>query len=202
VSTSLEDWKGVPTALASDASGRFGAMDGGIVALTGLPLLGWAATIEIVPGDSATIHRALTDVRPGSVLVVDAGGGRNRAVWGGVLTAAARAAGVTGVVVDGAVRDVAAMRAQGFPVFARGASPAGPHKAGGGRAGTRISCGGIAVEAGDLVLGDEDGVVVVPAGELERARQAVRDREEVERRWLERIEAGESSASILGLTDA
>jgi regulator of RNase E activity RraA len=174
-------------------------MDGGIVPLTGLPLLGWAATIEVVPGDSATIHRALTGVPPGSVVVVDAGGGRDRAVWGGVLTAAARAAGVVGAVVDGAVRDLADIRAQGFPVFARGASPAGPHKAGGGRAGTRIACGGLVVAPGDLVLGDEDGVVVVPGGELGRVRQAVRDREEQERRWLARIEAGEPSASVLGL---
>jgi 4-hydroxy-4-methyl-2-oxoglutarate aldolase len=197
----LEPWLGVSTALASDCLGRFGAMDGGIMPLSGLTVLGWAATVEVVPGDSATIHRALTGVRSDSVLVVDAGGGRNRAVWGGVLTAAARASGVLGAVIDGAVRDLAAIRAQGFPVFARGTSPAGPHKAGGGRSGTRISCGGLVVEPGDLVLGDEDGVVVVPAGELVRVRQAVRDREEQERRWLARIEAGESSASILGLED-
>ena len=197
----LEDWRGVATALASDCLGRFGAMDGGIVPLTGLPLLGWAATIEVVPGDSATIHRALTGVRPGSVVMVDAGGGRDRAVWGGVLTAAARAAGVVGAVIDGAVRDLAVIRAQGFPVFGRGANPAGPHKAGGGRAGARVSCGGLVVAAGDLVLGDEDGVVVVPAGELEGVRQAVRDREELERRWLARIEAGEPSASVIGLVE-
>lgn len=192
-------WLGVPTALISDCLDRFGAMDAGIRPVTGLPLAGWAATIQAMPGDSATVHGALTHARPGSVLVIDAGGHLDRAVWGAVLTAAAQAAGVVGAVIDGAVRDVAAVRGLGFPLFARGTNPAGPHKAGGGRTGTVVSCGRVAVAPGDLVVGDEDGVVVIPRAELARVRQAVRDREEVERGWLARIAAGEPSASVLGL---
>jgi 4-hydroxy-4-methyl-2-oxoglutarate aldolase len=194
------EWLGVPTALISDCLDRFGVMDAGIRSITGLPLAGWAATIQLMPGDSATTHRALVDARPGSVLVIDAGAYPDRAVWGAVLTATAQTAGVVGAVVDGATRDVAAIRALGFPLFARATSPAGPHKAGGGRTGVVVQCGRVAVTPGDLVVGDEDGVVVVPRPALARLRQAVRERDQTERRWLERIAAGEPSTSVLGLT--
>ena len=97
-----------------------------------------------------------------------------RAVWGAVLTEAARQGGIVGAVIDGVVRDLAQIRAGGFPLFARGSTPAGPHKGGRGSFGGIVQCGGVVVSPGDLVLGDIDGVVVVPAARVDAvARDAV-----------------------------
>ncbi len=195
------DWSGLPSSLLSDVMGRAQAMTGRITALTVPALSGPAFPVRVVAGDNKTIHQALGRVPIGAVLVVDAGGYRDRAVWGEVLTIAAQQRGVVGLVVDGATRDVEAIRALGFPVFGRGTSPAGPHKAGGGTIGAPVCCGGVAVSAGDVVVADPDGVVVVPAGSLTETWAAARQRLHDEQRWIARIRSGESSASVLGLDD-
>lgn len=187
-------------ALVSDCQERTGAMDGGIRRLTGQGVCGPAFPVRTVAGDNRTLHLALTQVPHGAVLVINAEGHLDRAVWGEVLTSAAVQRGVIGVVLDGAVRDVDAIDAMEFPVFARAANPAGPHKGWTGQIGGTISCGGVVVSEGDVVLGDGDGVVVVPH---DRADQVLRDAEErvaEEARWLERIAAGESTADIFGFT--
>jgi regulator of RNase E activity RraA len=192
-------WKDVATANLSDAIGRVGAMDGGIRRLCGGHLVGRAHTIRTGVGDSSTIHRALVDAPPGSVAVIDAQGGTARAVWGNVLTIAAMARGVVGVVVDGAVRDLDGIAALGFPVFARATCPAGPHKGFRGSHGIPVQCGGVVVNPGDIVVGDADGVTVVPAhlaGEVLATVDEVTSREQG---WIDRIRAGESSARILGV---
>src|SRR5690606_28107227 len=125
-------------------------------------LVGRAFPIRVLAGDSATCHRALSDAPRGFVLVINGGGYEGRAIWGEILTVAARSKGVRGAVVDGVVRDIGAIRQLDFPLFARGTTPGGPHKGGGGRWGTPITCGGVLVCPGDLVVGDEDGVAVVP----------------------------------------
>ena len=174
-------------------------MTAAIRRLCGGHLAGPAHTIQTAVGDSATVHRALQEAPPGSVIVIDAQGSEARAVWGGVLTVAAMARGARGAVVDGVVRDLDEIAALGFTVFARGTCPAGPHKGFRGSVGVPVQCGGVIVEPGDIVVGDADGVTVVPAG---RAGDALIEVERIaarERGWVERIEAGESSASILGL---
>lgn len=150
--TALAAWRDLPTATVSDCLERLGAMDAGIAPLTGAGLVGPAHTVETGAGDSSTLHRALESAPAGAVLVVDGGGYLGRAVWGCVLTGAAQAAGVVGAVIDGAIRDVAAIREAGFVVYARGACPAGPHKGFRGRIGATVQCGGVVVGAGDLVL--------------------------------------------------
>lgn len=192
-------WGAVATATLSDAIGRIGAMDAGIRRLSGGHLAGPVHTIHTGVGDSLTVHRGVAVAPPGSVIVIDAQGGLERAVWGGVLTHAATARGVLGVVIDGVVRDLDEIAALGFPVFARGTCPAGPHKAFHGTVGGTVHCGGVEVRPGDVVVGDADGVTVVPAEHLAAALsevEAVRRREQA---WLERIDAGETTASILGL---
>lgn len=193
------EWSAIPSAVVSDCLGRFGAMSGAIRALSGERVLGPAYPLQVVAGDNRSVHLALKDVPPGWVLVIDAGGYPDRAVWGGVLTEAARRRGVAGVVIDGALRDVAELRQQGFPAFARGTSPAGPHKAGGGVAAGTVSCGGVLVAYGDLIVGDLDGVAVVPRDRIAATLDAVRRRLLLEQEWLDKIRAGIPSSVVLGL---
>ncbi|TAM70684.1 MAG: methyltransferase [Microbacteriaceae bacterium] len=195
----FSEWSEIPAAIASDCLDRFGAMSSAIRSLTGVNMVGPAHTLRTVVGDNLSIHRELSAIAAGSVLVVDAGGYDDRAVWGEVLALAARAGGVLGVVIDGAVRDVDAMSKLGFPVFARGVCPAGPHKAGGGLSAVPISCGGVAVVPGDLILGDADGVVVVPAARIAVTAERARARLAQEEVWKQRISAGIASAVVLGL---
>ena len=133
------------------------------------------------------------------MVVVDAQGATARSVWGGVLTAAAMAKGVVGAVVDGVARDLDEIAAQGFTLFARGTCPAGPHKGFRGAFGVPVQCGGVVVNPGDIVVGDTDGVSVVPAEQAEAALAAVARIAATEQSWLARIRRGESSAEILGL---
>lgn len=195
----LGKWADVPTSIVSDVTQRFGAMSACVKQISGTGLVGTAHTVRVMAGDNRSIHLALESVSPGSALVIDAGGYVDRAVWGEVLTIAAIQAGVVGVVIDGALRDSASISALGFPVYARATNPAGPHKAGGGVTRIPISCGGVPVSQGDLVLGDADGVVVVAAAEIDDVYEQARLRIATEREWIARLNAGESSASILGL---
>ena len=192
-------WKGMATANLSDVIGRVGAMDGGIRRLCGTHVAGPAHTVMTGTGDSSSIHRALADATPGSVLVVDAQGGLARAVWGAVMTTAAIEKGVVGAVIAGAVRDIDEITSMGFALFARATCPGGPHKGFRGAHGVPVQCGGVVVNSGDVVVGDADGVTVVPAGRTEAALAAVESVVAREQQWLSRIRAGETSAEILGL---
>lgn len=193
-------WSGISPAIASDCMGRFGAMVG-IRRLSGAEMAGPAFPVETAAGENGTLHRALRVVPAGAVLVVAAAAGEDRAVWGEVLTLAAEQAGIRGVVLDGATRDVDAIRGRDFPLFARATSPAGPHKGWPGRIGEPVACAGVVVSPGDVVLGDGDGVAVVPAADAERVLAAARERAGLEQEWLGRIRAGEPSTRVLGLED-
>ncbi len=165
----LERWRGVPPAVVSDCMNRSNVMAAAIKPVAaGMQVIGQARTVTCMVGDNSAVHAAIGMMEPGEVLVVDAGGYEDTAVWGGIMTRAALQRGLAGLVVDGAVRDVAEIREFGFPCFARAAVPAGPHKGFGGIIDGPVSCAGCPVKPGDLVLGDDDGVCVVP---LERAQE-------------------------------
>lgn len=189
----------LPSATVSDCTGRLGAMDAGIRMLSGGPVIGPAFPVMTAAGDSATLHRAIGVVPAGSVLVIDGEGHLGRAIWGRVLTEAALARGVLGVVIDGVVRDLEELIGLGFPVWARGTCPAGPHKGFAGTWGVPAACGGVSVAPGDLVVGDADGVVVVPGAERAGLHDRVAARLATEERWVERIRAGEPSWRLLEL---
>lgn len=195
----LSRWNDVPTPLISDGLQRFGCMDPCIRQLSGDGLVGPAFPVETMEGDSATLHHAVNRAPEGSVLVVDAKGLRTRAVWGEVLSTAAEARGLRGLVLHGAIRDLDAIRQRGFPVFAMGSTPAGPHKGWQGRIGEPISCGGVPVHAGDLVVGDADGVVIIPASHVDDVYRSAMEKQQQEDGWIGRIEAGESTLDILDL---
>ena len=128
----------------------------------GLAVFGPALTVQVPAGDNLAIHAALAHAQPGDVLVIDGAGHLERALMGGIMSTQARATGVAGVVIDGAMRDAAELRAMGMPSFAAGVHPAGPHKAGDGSVGLPVTCGDVNVSTGDWIFGDDDGVVVVP----------------------------------------
>lgn len=196
----LADYAGIPAAIAGDCMNRQQIMAGRISPLAaGMAVAGQARTVTVPAGDNSAIHAAIALIKPGEVLVVDAGGYADRAVWGAILHSIARRRGAAGVIIDGAVRDAAELRQMTPPIFASATSPAGPHKGWGGRIDGPVSCGGVVVRPGDLVLGDDDGVAVVPLEDAEAVLTASRQRLDDEARILERLEAGEDSTAIFPL---
>lgn len=153
----------VPAANVGDALQRMTVMDGGIRLFTEqAALLGNALTVDVRSGDNLAVHRALDEARPGDVLVVNGHGDTTRALIGDLIGEIMVNAGLTGAVVDGAVRDVRTLSAMGLAVYARAITPAGPFKEGPGAVGAPVAVGGVVVAAGDVLVGDADGVVVVP----------------------------------------
>jgi len=198
----LAGWSAIPPAIASDCMNRSQAMAARIKPVAaGTRLTGQARTVSCMVGDNGAIHAALRLIRPGEVLVIDGGGFADTALWGGLLTRAALSRGAAGVVVDGAVRDVAELRETGFPCFAAAAVPAGPHKGFGGTIDGVISCGGCTVAPGDIVLGDDDGVAVVPLAREAALMAHCRAKLAQEAAALERLAAGTLLADQMGIPE-
>lgn len=159
----------LPTANVADAMDRLGAMDARIKPVwSGATLVGRAYTVWTRAGDNKVLHEALRLAAPGDVLVVNGEGDESRALLGELMGERAKVNGLAGFVVDGAIRDAEVLGEIAMPVFARAVTPAGPFKYGPGKLGTTVAVGGVAVTPGDLVLGDSDGVVIVPQAEVER----------------------------------
>jgi len=167
----------LPAANIGDAMDRLGVADSAIQAVwPGAKLAGPAFTVWTRPGDNKGIHAALQRARPGDVIVVAGGGDASRALLGELIGERAINLGVAGFVLDGAARDAEALGEIGMPVFARATSPAGPYKDGPFRLGTAVAFGGVPVLPGDVIVGDSDGVVVVPreqAAAVAEAAEAV-----------------------------
>ena len=150
-------------------------------------MAGTAVTARSRGGDNLTYLRALEFCRPGDVLVIDAGGDLNNAVVGGILSFYAAHIGVLGVVIDGAIRDVAEVRAREFPVYARGVTHRGPYKDGPGEINVPVSIAGMVVNPGDIVVGDDDGVVFIAPAEAKAVADAARKKALAEAATLESI---------------
>jgi 4-hydroxy-4-methyl-2-oxoglutarate aldolase len=182
-----------------EASGAEGGVDPAIQALwPGARVCGVALPVECAIGDNLAIHRALGAAQPGTVLMVD--GHRHLAgYWGEVMTAAAQARGVAGLVIDGGARDSVAIERLGFPVFARARSILRTVKHEPGRVGEPVVVGGVAVRPGDVVLGDADGVVVVRSERLDEVLAASHARVAREEAIMARLRAGELTLDLLGL---
>ncbi len=141
---------------------------------------GRALTVRTRAGDNQFIHRALDLIQPGDFIVVDGGGYEGRALIGEIMTTLANVRGAAGIVIDGAIRDSGAIAQRSFPVFARSAIHHGPYKDGPGAINIPVNVGGMVVSPGDIVVGDEDGVVALPAAiatELLAAVKAQAERE-------------------------
>lgn len=189
-----------PTAMLSDALGRWGNMDAAIRPVAaGMQCFGPAFTLRCWPADNLTIHRAVELAAHGDVLVIDGGSGRDTALLGDILVYAARLRGVAGIVVQGLIRDWAALAAQGLPVFASGATARGPVKETLGALQVPIQCGGVLVRPGDLVAGDDDGVVIVPREQVSAVAERIRLIHEREEQVKKALAAGQTTVDILGL---
>jgi RraA family protein len=145
-------------------------------------IVGPACTVKVFPGDNLMVHKALDIAHPGDIVVVDAGASSMNGIMGDLISSKATHRGIAGYVIDGLIRDVAAVRDVGMPIYARGVTPIGPLHRGPGEINFAVSCGGIVVNPGDIIVGDTDGVVVVRQefaeellGRLDRQRDSMRD---------------------------
>ena len=195
-------WAKIPPAIAGDCMNRQNVMAGRISPVAaGMHFVGQARTIASVAGDNAAMHTIINLLRPGEVLVIDAENFDDRAVWGGILNSRAMLRKINGVVVDGAVRDVAELRDMPLPVFASATSPAGPHKGWGGSIDDVISCGGISVTPGDIILADDDGVTVVPLARAESVLSDAQKKVQFEADIIEKLAKGEDTSSLFPMPD-
>lgn len=153
-------------------------------------MVGRALTVKVAAGDNKLIHKALDVVEPGQVIVVDGGGETSRALIGEIMVAIARSRNAVGFVIDGAIRDSATIGAGDFPVFARSAIHRGPYKHGPGSIYVPVCIGGMAVNPGDIVVGDHDGIVAFPVEGAEALLESVRASERMEEEMLRQIAEG------------
>lgn len=182
------------TPAISDLMNRLYTMVPAIKNLTGaeLRMLGTACTVKVYPGDNLMIHKSLDIAQPGDVVVVDASSSSLTAVLGDLVCTKARHRGIAGFVVDGLIRDLPAIRALGdFPVFARGVTPIGPLHRGPGEINHPIAAGGIVVHPGDVIVGDANGVVVVPKEQAQEIVDRLRERRAVEAEYTAAVSRGE-----------
>ena len=199
-SETLEILSTLPASTIYESAGKLGDMAPSIRPLVhGARLFGQAFTVKCVPGDNLVVIRAVDEAPRGSVLVIDAGGTERSTIWGGTSTLAAKRRQLAGCVTNGAARDVAEIRELGFPVFAAGVSVRGTVKSHPGWIGIPISVGGAIVNPGDVVVGDEDGVVVVAAQRAREVAKLALIRKEREEEHHARIKAGEPLSKILGI---
>ena len=186
------------TALLSDAMGKRGAMDHDMHCLSAnCRMAGPAVTLRVHTADILMVGIALSQCPAGRVLVIDGQGELNTALWGELSTMAARLRGLQGVVIDGAVRDHANIRRDQFPVFARAVVPNAGGAEYAGEMGIPIQCGGLVVNPGDWVVGDEDGVVVIPADGLAPVMKTAAQLLRVEKKIGREIRRGKELATIL-----
>jgi len=152
--------------------------------------------------DNLAIHVAVAEAPAGSVLVVDVGSDGARGYWGEVLTTGAEARGLSGLVIDGGVRDVDALEAHAFPVFSTMVALRGATKQEPGRVGLPARVGGVEVNRGDWIVGDADGVTVIPAARVDDVLAAGRARAAKERHYFDELRAGRTTLQLLSLDDA
>ncbi|MBA2962357.1 MULTISPECIES: RraA family protein [Ramlibacter] len=153
-------------------------------------LCGTAFTVRVRPGDNLMIHKALLMAQAGDVLVIDGGGDLTQALVGGLMRTTCVARGLAGLVLDGAVRDLCEWAEEGMPIFARGHTHRGPSKEGPGEINVPVAVASLPVLPGDLVVGDADGVIAIPAARVEDVLQKARQHLEREAQTREKNRSG------------
>jgi 4-hydroxy-4-methyl-2-oxoglutarate aldolase len=181
----------VQAAVLGDLAGRRGVLHGRIQAIgPGMKVCGPAFTVEVRPGDNLMFHMAIALAKPGDVIVVDGKADISCALFGELMVTHAHAAKIGGMVVDGAVRDTGTLAGGPFPIFAAGRSPCGPTKNVPGKLSIPVSAGGVPVSPGDLVIGDEDGVTVIPRADVPGVLAQVEGKLAAEKQRLKEISEG------------
>ena len=192
------------SSVLADAMGGLNVVDAGIRRL-GMRVhdpdpqntrrVGRAVTVRTLRGDHYAVRTAIASTAPGDVLVIDGQGDRGRAIWGGVLSERVRARGVVAVVVDGAIRDPAEIRALGLPVYARATTPVPSTGLGPGYVNVPVVIGGVIVYPSDVIVADDEAIIVIPARDIERVVAYAESRMQSEARVVIAVRANEATAS-------
>lgn len=183
-----------------EAQGATGAVDCAIKPLSPtMKMAGRAFTLHLRPGDNLMIHYALLHVSRGDVLIINCDGFTEAGIWGDVLTTQAQYAGLAGLIVNGAVRDSEAIIQADFPVFARAISIRGTEKKQPGVMNQPVNIGDCTIYPGDIIVGDRDGIVVIPARRLEEVMELACAREEKEANYKNKIAKGATTAELMNL---
>jgi len=187
----VEEFAGLGTSIVSDNMARLqGSPNLNFPVQSRKKVIGTAFTVKTRPGDNLLIHKALDLAEPGDVLVVDGGGDTTNALIGEIMMRIAMKRGIKGLVTNGAIRDSAAFRDSGFTVYAKGVTHLGPYKDGPGEINVPVTVDGMLVNPGDIILGDEDGVVAIPAGQAAEILKLAKDKHRKEAVTMEQVEAG------------
>ena len=187
----VHSFRALPVANVSDSMQRMTAAGSSLRPMhKGGGLAGPALTVKTRPGDNLMVHKAIDIAESGDVIVVDAGGDLTNAIIGELMLVHAVKRGVAGFVINGAVRDLATIRGQATPVFAAGVTHRGPYKNGPGEINGRIAIGGMVIEPGDLIIGDDDGLLCVPFADLAETLAAAQAKQKAEIGQMAATEAG------------
>ncbi len=191
----------IPVANVSDCMARMSAAGPKLRPMhKGGTLVGPAFTVKTRPGDNLMIHKALELAAPGDVIVVDGGGDLTNSLFGEIMSHQAEVKGLAGIVIYGAIRDAGILRQSSFPVFAAGVTHRGPYKDGPGEINVAIAIDGMVIEPGDLILGDEDGLLCVPFDQVEALYAAARAKMALEAKTMADISAGTHDTAWVNAT--
>ena len=182
----------LPVAVIGDVSQRLYSFHAGFSnhSRAALTFAGPAFTVRVRPGDNLFLHKALDIAQPGDVVVCDAGGALQNAIVGEMMGRYAASRGIAAIIIHGAVRDRAGLATLGIPVYGLGVTPNGPYKSGPGEIGHPVAVGGVSIASGDLVVGDEDGVIALPRADAADVIAKAQAHHLVEERWADEIRRG------------
>jgi regulator of RNase E activity RraA len=187
-------FRAIPTANISDCMSRMAAGGSHIRPMhSDGVLVGPAFTVKTRPGDNLLVHKALDMALPGDVVVVDAGGDLTNSIIGEIMSSYAKARGIAGLVINGAIRDHHSIKNSTYPVFAAGVTHRGPLRSGPGEIGRAIALDGMVIEPGDLIVADADGIMCIPFDQTEEVYKAASQKLEIEQKALANIAAGKGS---------
>ena len=194
----VEQFRTIPVSNIGDSINRLGIMHQDLRLFSKLPpaanMVGVAITVTAREGDNLMMHKALNMAQKGDVIVL-ANGGCNRSLMGEIMVAYAATKGVAGIVIDGPIRDLTTIGEMDVPVYATGVTPRGPYKAGPGEVNVPVSCCGVAVTPGDILVGDPDGIIVVPSADAEAILRLAQEFQKKDISKYEAAKAGKADRS-------
>jgi 4-hydroxy-4-methyl-2-oxoglutarate aldolase len=194
----IREFRGIWAATLADTMGRHGVMSPEIRPIfEGIQLVGAAFTVLNYPNDNITTHQALMLAQPGDVLVLDEGDGNVTGSFGHNMSLQARNRGVVGIVSSGCIRDLRLLREERYPVFSRGVCARSAQKNTPGSINMPIQVGGIVVCPGDIIVGDDDGVAVVPLADAHDVLRRAQERMQMERTQAADIQEGKKPLEIV-----
>ena len=196
----IEDFGKISTTVISDAMNRTNVMKASIKPLIeNVRIAGNAITVKCIVGDNIMTHMAIYLAMAGDIIVIDGKGYADKSIWGGIQTEVSKDRGIEGVVIDGSIRDIQDVKKLQYPVFCSGVTSAGPHKGWGDSINVPIQCGGVPVHPGDIIVGDDDGVVVVPLKDANEVLEKAKEIMKLEEGWMKKIGDGKTTLEATGL---